>query len=81
MTQDAENLRFVQDTIRFSWLNVNAREITIAPVNCSGVALTYEGETFIGESLKDCVNQVLEKKDGQKPMRFAAVHDTLPHQT
>lgn len=80
MTQDAENLRFVQDTIRFSWLNVNAREISIAPINCSGVALTYEGETYVGESLKDCVNQVLERKDGQTPARFVASPGTPSHQ-
>jgi hypothetical protein len=80
MTQDAETRRSVQDTIRFSWLNVNAREISISPINCSGVALTYEGETYVGESLKDCVNQVLEKKDGQTPTRFVISPDTASHQ-
>lgn len=51
--------RLVKDQVRLKWLNLNARDINLAPANCSGVQITYRGATYVGISLNDCIDKAL----------------------
>lgn len=79
MSSISETDRLVHDKIRMSWLNLNAREVQIQPLNGSRISLSYRGLTFNGSDLIDCVDQALEKLDGTDQGRFAAKLDTPSH--
>jgi hypothetical protein len=67
---DSETDALVHEKIRMAWLNIHARELSITPVNCSGVALKFRDYSVEGIDLKDCVDQVMEAMDGKEPARF-----------
>lgn len=79
MSHAFETDRLVHDRIRMSWLNLNAREVAIQPLNGSRISLHYRGLTFEGNDLIHCVDQALEKLDGTEQARFSEKPDIPSH--
>jgi hypothetical protein len=79
MSSASETDRLVQDRIRLAWLNLNARHLSISPLNGSGVYMKLQDLEFEGIDLNDCVDQAIEKLDGREPLRFGLRPDKKPH--
>jgi hypothetical protein len=79
MSSDPETVSLVQDRIRLAWLNLNARHLSINPINGSGVQIKLQDLEFEGVDLNDCVDQAIEKLDGREPLRFGLRPDTKRH--
>jgi hypothetical protein len=77
---DPETDRLVRDKIKLSWLNLNAREVSIQPLNGSGVSLKFREHSFEGRDLSECLDQALETLDGKVQSRFSTSLDTTSHQ-